>query len=321
MRTVMTWRGDALLALLGFVALAAVALGLGAPSVLDFAIRFAIFGLMAMSLNLLIGTTGLVSFGHAAFFGAGAYTFGLLMQSGGWSIPMAILAAIVFSALLALVIGALCVRLSEIYFAFLTLAFQMLLHSLVISWVSLTGGDQGLMGGIPKPPFLGIDLGDARHLALFSAFCLLASVVALRQVVRSPFGAALRMLRDNPERAAFLGLSIFRYRLAAFVIAGTFAGLAGVLMSLYVSGAFPTFLYWTTSGEAIFMIMLGGITVFLGPLAGAAIFLLLNDWITNITEHHGLVLGSILLVLVLGLRKGLLDFAVDAWRERQGRRA
>jgi len=317
----MTWRGDALLALLGFVALAAVALGLGAPSVLDFAIRFAIFGLMAMSLNLLIGTTGLVSFGHAAFFGAGAYTFGLLMQSGGWSIPMAILAAIVFSALLALVIGALCVRLSEIYFAFLTLAFQMLLHSLVISWVSLTGGDQGLMGGIPKPPFLGIDLGDARHLALFSAFCLLASVVALRQVVRSPFGAALRMLRDNPERAAFLGLFIFRYRLAAFVIAGTFAGLAGVLMSLYVSGAFPTFLYWTTSGEAIFMIMLGGITVFLGPLAGAAIFLLLNDWITNITEHHGLVLGSILLVLVLGLRKGLLDFAVDAWRERQGRRA
>lgn len=317
----MTWRGDALLALLAFAALAAVAIGLGAPSVLDFAIRFAIFGLLAMSLNLLIGTTGLVSFGHAAFFGAGAYAFGLLMQSGGWSIPMAILAAMAFSALLALAIGALCVRLSEIYFAFLTLAFQMLLHSLVLSWVSLTGGDQGLMGGIPKPRFLGIDLGNAQHLALFSAFCLLASVVALRQVVRSPFGAALRMLRDNPERAAFLGLSVFRYRLAAFVIAGTFAGLAGVLMSLYVSGAFPTFLYWTTSGEAIFMIMLGGITVFLGPLAGAAIFLLLNDWITNITEHHGLVLGSILLLLVLGLRKGLLDFAVDAWRERQGRRA
>ncbi|MBX6741204.1 MAG: branched-chain amino acid ABC transporter permease [Acetobacteraceae bacterium] len=317
----MTWRGDALLALLAFAVLAGVALGLSAPSVLDFAIRFGIFGLLAMSLNLLIGTTGLVSFGHAAFFGAGAYAFGLLMQSGGWSIPMAILAAMAFSALLALVIGALCVRLSEIYFAFLTLAFQMLLHSLVLSWVSLTGGDQGLMGGIPKPPFLGIDLGNAQHLALFSAFCLLASVVALRQVVRSPFGAALRMLRDNPERAAFLGLSVFRYRLAAFVIAGTFAGLAGVLMSLYVSGAFPTFLYWTTSGEAIFMIMLGGITVFLGPLAGAAIFLLLNDWITNITEHHGLVLGSILLVLVLGLRKGLLDFAVDAWRERQGRQA
>ena len=123
---------------------------------------------------------------------------------------MAILAAMAFTGLLALVIGALCVRLSEIYFAFLTLAFQMLIHSIVISWVSLTGGDQGLMGGVPKPPFLGIDLGDGRHLAMFSAFCLLASVVALRQIVRSPFGAALRMLRDNPERAAFLGLSIFR---------------------------------------------------------------------------------------------------------------
>lgn len=321
MKTTLSWRGDALVAILALAALAVPALLLGMPSVLDFAVRFAIFGLLAMSLNLLIGTTGLVSFGHAAFFGSGAYAFGLLMQSGGWSIPAAIIAAMAATALLALVIGALCVRLSEIYFAFLTLAFQMLIHSIVISWVSLTGGDQGLMGGVPKPPFLGIDLGKQAHLAMFSAFCLLASVVALRQIVRSPFGAALRMLRDNPERAAFLGLSIFRYRLAAFVIAGTFAGLAGVMMSLYVSGAFPTFLYWTTSGEAIFMIMLGGITVFLGPLAGTAIFLVLNDRITNITEHHGLVMGSILLVLVLGLRKGLLDYVVDAWRERREKRA
>jgi branched-chain amino acid transport system permease protein len=127
------------------------------------------------------------------------------------------------------------------------------------------------------------------------------------------------MLRDNPQRAAFLGLSIFRYRLGAFVIAGTFAGLAGILMSLYVSGAFPSFLYWTTSGEAIFMIMLGGIQVFLGPVVGAALFLFLSDRITAFTEHHGLVFGTILLLLVLGLRKGLLDFLVDAWRAR-GRR-
>lgn len=311
------WRADALLALLAFAALAALDLGLGSQAVLDFTVRLSIFGLLALSLNLLIGAAGLVSFGHAAFFGAGAYAFGLLMQSGGWSVPAAILAALAATALLALLIGALCVRLSEIYFAFLTLAFQMLLHSVVLSWVSLTGGDQGLMGGVPKPPFLGIDLGKVQHLAMFSTFCLLASAVALRQVVRSPFGAALRMLRDNPQRAAFLGLSVFRYRLGAFVIAGTFAGLAGVLMSLYVSGAFPTFLYWTTSGEAIFMIMLGGIGVFLGPIVGAAIFLFLSDRITAFTEHHGLVFGAILLVLVLGLRKGLLDFAVEAWRDRR----
>ena len=287
--------------------------GLGSSGLLDFAIRFAIFGLLAMSLNLLIGTTGLVSFGHAAYFGMGAYSFGLLMQSGGWSIPAAIAVAILATALLALVVGALCVRLSEIYFAFLTLAFQMLLHSLILSWIGLTGGDQGLMGGIPKPAFWGIELAKPAHLAGFGMFCLLLSVVLLRQIIRSPFGAALRMLRDNPDRAGFLGLSVYRYRLVAFVIAGAFAGLSGVLMSLYVSGAFPTFAFWTTSGEAIFMIMLGGIQVFLGPLVGTAIFLLLNDWITALTEHHGLFMGTILLIITLGLRKGLLDFVME-WR-------
>jgi branched-chain amino acid transport system permease protein len=294
--------------------------GLGSSGLLDFAIRFAIFGLLAMSLNLLIGTTGLVSFGHAAYFGMGAYSFGLLMQSGGWSIPAAIAVAILATALLALVVGALCVRLSEIYFAFLTLAFQMLLHSLILSWIGLTGGDQGLMGGIPKPAFWGIELAKPAHLAGFGMFCLLLSVVLLRQIIRSPFGAALRMLRDNPDRAGFLGLSVYRYRLAAFVIAGAFAGLSGVLMSLYVSGAFPTFAFWTTSGEAIFMIMLGGIQVFLGPLVGTAIFLLLNDWITALTEHHGLFMGTILLIITLGLRKGLLDFVME-WRAARRRAA
>ena len=292
--------------------------GMRSAGLVDFTIRFATFGLLALSLNLLIGSAGLVSFGHAAYFGMGAYSFGLLMQTGAWSVPAAILAAVALTALLALVIGALCVRLSEIYFAFLTLAFQMLLHSLILSWIGLTGGDQGLMGGIPKPPFLGIDLARQDHLAGFSVFCLLVSAVALRQILRSPFGAALRMLRDNPDRASFVGLSVFRYRLAAFVIAGGFAGLAGVLMSLYVSGAFPSFAFWTTSGEAIFMIMLGGVSVFLGPLVGTAIFLALNDWITKLTEHHGLFFGIILLVIVLGLRKGLLDFAVEYWRARKG---
>jgi branched-chain amino acid transport system permease protein len=291
--------------------------GLRSAGLVDFSIRFATFGLLALSLNLLIGTAGLVSFGHAAYFGMGAYSFGLLMQTGQWSIPAAIIAALVCTALLALVVGALCVRLSEIYFAFLTLAFQMLLHSLILSWITLTGGDQGLMGGIPKPVFLGIDLARQDHLAAFGVACLVVSAVILRQVLRSPFGAALRMLRDNPDRAAFVGLSVFRYRLAAFVIAGTFAGLAGVLMSLYVSGAFPTFAFWTTSGEAIFMIMLGGVSVFLGPLVGTAIFLVLNDWITAVTEHHGLFLGIILLIIVLGLRKGLLDFVVEHWRARK----
>jgi branched-chain amino acid transport system permease protein len=142
--------GIALAVLVAFLALEFA--GMRSPGLVDFTIRFATFGLLALSLNLLIGSAGLVSFGHAAYFGMGAYSFGLLMQTGAWSIPAAILAAVALTALLALVIGALCVRLSEIYFAFLTLAFQMLLHSLILSWIGLTGGDQGLMGGIPKPP-------------------------------------------------------------------------------------------------------------------------------------------------------------------------
>ena len=278
---------------------------------LDFIIRLAIFGLFALSLNLLIGYTGLVSFGHGLFFGIGAYVFGLAMQSGRFSIPGAFAFTLAASAAVGFAVGSLCVRLREIYFAFLTLAFQMLFYSLILSWVSLTGGDQGLLGGIPKPAFLGIDLGRIQHLYLFSAFLFMACVLLMREIVQSPFGYALRMLRDNSERASFLRLSVFRYRLAAFVLSGVFAAAGGILMSLYASGAYPAFAYWTISGEGIFMIMLGGASTFVGPVAGAAIFLFLNDFVTTATEYHGLVLGTVILVLVLLLRRGLVDYILE----------
>ena len=125
------------------------------------------------------------------------------------------------------------------------------------------------------------------------------------------------MLRDNVSRAPFLGIHVWRVRLMAFVIAGGFGAIGGIIMSLFVSGAFPDFAYWTISGEAIFMIMLGGITVYLGPLVGAVMLLLLNDVVTKHTDHYGLVLGTIILLFALGLRKGVLDFAVDYWRDRK----
>jgi branched-chain amino acid transport system permease protein len=289
---------------------------------LDFIIRLAIFGLFALSLNLLIGYTGLVSFGHGLFFGIGAYAFGLAMQSGRFSIPAAFTFTLVLSAAVGLVVGSLCVRLTEIYFAFLTLAFQMLFYSLILSWVSFTGGDQGLLGGIPKPVFLTIDLGRIQHLYLFSAFLFVGCALLMRQILQSPFGYALRMLRDNPERAGFLRLSVFGYRLAAFVLSGVFAAVAGILMSLYASGAYPAFAYWTISGEGIFMIMLGGASTFVGPAVGAAIFLLLNDFVTTTTEYHGLVLGTVILLLVLVLRRGLLDYILELISaRREGLRA
>jgi branched-chain amino acid transport system permease protein len=287
------------------------------PALRDFLIYVMAYGLLAMSLNLLIGLSGLVSFGHAAYFASGAYMFGLLMQSGRVSIPLAMLATMLGTALLALVIGAICVRLKEIYFSFITLAFQMFIHSIILTWVSVTGGDQGLRGGIPRPPFLGIDLSKGMTLYMFSVVVFMLCLALIRQVWQSPFGYTLRMIRDNPVRANFLGVDIVRMKLGIFVLAGAMASVAGMLLALFVSGAYPEFGFWTTSGEAIFMIMLGGAQLFIGPLIGAMLLRMLEHFVTIYTEYHGLVLGVVILLIVLGLRQGIGDFIVDAFGRRK----
>lgn len=299
---------DAMLAGAGLAVLLLLPTLIPHPALRDFVIYVIAYGLLAMSLNLLVGFTGLVSFGHAAYFASGAYAFGLLMQSGRVSIPIAMLAAVGGTALLALAIGAICVRLKEIYFAFLTLAFQMFIHSIILTWVALTGGDQGLMGGIPRPPFLGIDLNDGRTLYAFCVVVFVACMLAMRQITQSPFGYTLRMIRDNPQRANFVGVNVSRVKLAIFVIASSLASVGGIVLALFVSGAYPDFAFWTTSGEAIFMIMLGGTQLFVGPLVGTIMLQALNHYVTIYTEYHGLVLGSVILVFVLGLRRGLADF-------------
>ena len=263
----------------------------------DFIIRVSAFAIFATSLNLLVGYGGMVSFGHGLFFGLGAYSFALLMQKLRHLDPGRRFAlTILINALVAAVIGAICIRLKEIYFSFLTLAFQMLLHSLIIAWTAVTGGDQGLTGGVPRPPFLGMRLDDPRHLYLFCCTMLVVSLFLMWHLVQSPFGYTLRMIRDNPRRAGFLGIQVWRVRLLAFIVAGVFGGVGGMLISLFVSSAYPDFAYWTISGEAVFMIMLGGIGVFFGPLVGAALLLLLNDLVTKFTEHYSLVLGMVILV-------------------------
>lgn len=312
---------DGLAAVAGLAVLLLLPVLLPQPALRDFLIYVFAYGLLAMSLNLLVGYTGLVSFGHAAYFASGAYVFGLLMQSGRVSVPVGMLAAVGGTALLALVVGAICVRLKEIYFAFITLAFQMFIHSIILTWVDLTGGDQGLRGGIPRPPFLGVDLNDARTMYAFCAALFVACVLVLRQVAQSPFGYTLRMIRDNPQRANFVGVDVARVKLAAFVIAGTVAAVGGVVLALFVSGAYPEFAFWSTSGEAIFMLMLGGTRLFLGPLVGTVILQALNHYITVLTEYHGLVLGTVILVFVLGLRRGLADFVYDRVTRRRASRA
>ena len=299
-----------------FVILALVPLVFPSKALIDFVIRFSAYALFATSLNFLVGYGGMVSFGHGMFFGLGAYAFALLMQRTGMPIPAAFAITLVMCAAVGLVIGAICVRLKEIYFAFLTLAFQMMLYSLIILWVPLTGGDQGLRGGIPRPPFLGINLANQTHLYLVSCTLMIIGMILMHHLLQSPFGYTLRMIRDNAARANFLGIAVFRVRLLAFVMAGIFAGAGGVIMSLFVSGAYPEFAYWTISGEGIFIIMLGGLNTFLGPAVGTVILLVLNDVVTRHTEYYGLTLGIIILVFALGLRRGLLDVLVDLWHRR-----
>ena len=287
------------------------------PALRDFLVYVMAYGLLAMSLNLLVGLAGLVSFGHAAFFASGAYMFGLLMQSGQFSIPLAMLTTVLGTALLSLVIGAICVRLKELYFSFITLAFQMFIHSVILTWVSLTGGDQGLRGGIPRPVFWGIDLKDSTTLYLFCVVVFIVCIAVMRQIWQSPFGYTLRLIRDNPNRAVFLGVDIVRVKLGIFVLAGAMASMGGILLALFVSGAYPDFGFWTTSGEAIFMIMLGGSQLYFGPVIGAVLLRLLEHFVTIHTAHSGLVLGIVILVIVLGLRQGVGDYVMDWLRRRR----
>ena len=311
MKSQSTLRHDIGWALAALLVLSLIPLLTQSRVTLDFVIRLAAFGIFASSLNILVGYGGMVSFGHAMFFGSGAYVFGLLMQKTQVSIPVAILGAIAFSGLLGLLIGAICVRLKEIYFSFLTLAFQMLIHSVILSWTSLTGGDQGLMGGIPRPPFLGINLSDHTTLYWFSCALGVVCLLLMRIILQSPFGATLRMVRDSSERAAFLGIDVWRIKLYAFILSSCMASIGGVLMALFVSGAFPDFGYWTMSGDAIFMIMMGGLHVFIGPVVGAGLLLLFNDIITRTTEYHGLALGLVVLLFALGFKRGITDFSLE----------
>jgi branched-chain amino acid transport system permease protein len=304
---------DAAIAAVALIVVLAIPLFHRSPAFEDFVIRLSAMALFATSLNLLVGNTGMVSFGHGMFYGLGAYAFALMMQLTDLSLPSAAVLAVLVTAFAALCIGAICVRLSTDYFAFITLAFQMLLYSVIISWQSLTGGDQGLRGGLPRREIFGFELSSQLHLYQFCAVVAVLGLLALRHISTSPFGQTLRMIRDNESRASFLGVVLWRARLWAFTIAGAFAGLGGVLAALFVSGAYPELADWPNSGQAIFAVMLGGINSFLGPVVGAAILLALNDVVTRFTEYYGLVLGIVILAFAVGFRRGVLDFLRLAW--------
>src|SRR6266853_4926892 len=283
-----------------------------------------IWALFATSLNLLVGYTGLVSFGHAAYFGIGAYATGLLLKQADVSFLIAFPAAGVLAGLCALVFGFFCVRLTRIYFAMLTLAFAQIVWAICFKWNEVTGGEQG-MPEIPYPSFDWVEraaawlpfLGGYKTSEYFYFLTLLlvaACLWLLRRVVGSPFGRMLTTIRENPERAEFIGVNVRRYELAAFVVAGIFAGLAGGLFGIFNRGVFPDFAYWTKSSEVLIMTLLGGMGTFFGPALGALVLLWLNQQIVSYTQYWPLILGTILVVLLFVFPGGLAGAVIALWR-------
>jgi branched-chain amino acid transport system permease protein len=271
---------------------------------IDLIRRVMVFAVAAASLNLILGYGGLVSFGHAAYLGVGAYAVGILAFYGihnGW-LQWAV--AIVASALVALVIGAISVRTRGIYFIMITLAFTQMLYYLGVS-VEEYGGDDG-MRLKAKSQFSGlIDLNDPVAFYYLVLALLLAVMYLVYRIVNSRFGIVLRAAKSNEARSRAIGFSPYPYQLAAFVISGALCGLAGALLANHTSYIAPAFMEWTRSGEILFMVILGGMGTIPGPAFGAFALLIVEDQLAGWTEHWQVILGPLLVLSVLFFRRGL----------------
>jgi branched-chain amino acid transport system permease protein len=261
-----------------------------------------VFALFAASLHFLMGPAGMVSFGHAAYLGLGAYGAGLLLKAAGWPMEAALLAAPAVAALGAVVFGWFCVRLSGVYLAMLTLAFAQIAWSIVFQWDGFTGGSNGIVGVWP-----------ASWLAPKPAYYLLTFVLCagaiwcLRRMLFAPFGYALRAGRDSPLRADAIGIDLRRLQWAGFVVAGAFAGLAGGLFAFSKGSISPdSTMAVSRSIDALVMVLLGGVQTLSGPVVGAALFTWLQDTIARGTDYWRAVLGAAILVLVLVFPRGIV---------------
>jgi branched-chain amino acid transport system permease protein len=262
-----------------------------------------IFAIAAVSLNLILGYGGLVSFGHAAYLGIGAYAVGILAHHGIDNGFLQFAVAIVASAAIALVIGAVSIRTSGVYFIMITLAFTQMLFYLGIS-LEEYGGDDG-MRLAARSRFFGLDLGSPTPFYYFVLALLAGCLYFVHRLVNSRFGMVIRAAKSNEARTRAIGLAPYPYRLVAFVIAGAMCGIAGALLVNQTAYLTPEFMNWTRSGEIMFMVILGGIATLVGPLLGAAALLLLEDLLAAWTTHWQIILGPILVLVVIFSRRGL----------------
>ncbi len=283
---------------------------------------FFAYGIALFGLNLLFGYTGVLSFGHALFVAVGAYTAAYLTSTFGiLHFEVILLAAVVAAVVVAIPVGLLCIRYVKIYFGMLTLAFGMLFYSFLYKFYHLTGGDEGMR--VLRPTLLGQSFPTLDKVGFltgpyyyYSLALLVIATFVMWRLVRSPLGLSLRSIRENPDKAQYVGVSVRRYRFFAFVIAAVFGAVGGALLSIPTGLVDPLLAYWTHSGNLVFMLLLGGFNNFFGPILGAFVFIFLQDQVMSLTQYWRLVFGAILAVVVIFFPHGLMGL-VDP-RRRAG---
>jgi ABC-type branched-subunit amino acid transport system ATPase component/ABC-type branched-subunit amino acid transport system permease subunit len=293
------------LAMAALIAVAILLPAVASPSILLTGGDALILALFAMSLNLLVGTTGLVSFGHAAYFGVGAFAVALLVAEAEWPPMLALLAAPVLAAGVAALAGLIVLRGRELYFSLLTLGVAQLLWALARAWTSVTGGENGV-NGFFAPRWLGF--GDDR-LYWFVLACVVICVALLYVVTRSAFGSTLRLIRENRVRAEFIGLEPKRYEFSAFVIAGAFAGVAGALAAIWQGHADAVTMDWRSSANPLIAALIGGVDSFAGPFVGAIFYTFLQEFVVGRTELWDLIIGAVVLTVALTMPRGIVGSA------------
>ncbi|HEY7973660.1 MAG TPA: branched-chain amino acid ABC transporter permease [Xanthobacteraceae bacterium] len=302
---------DVVAPVLIFIALAAVPLVAiyGAQTyVLDLFSRIMIFAIAAVALDFLIGYGGLISFGHAAFVGLGAYAVGILSVHGFTDALIVLPVALAASALFALATGAVCLRTQGVYFIMITLAFSQMVF-FTASSLAPYGGDDGLTVRA-RDTIAGFALmRDPRSFYYVVFACLLVNYLLCRAVIASRFGRVFCGARENPIRMASIGYNIFRYQLVAYVIAGAFGGLSGFLLANAAEFVSPAYMSWQRSGELVIMVLLGGTGTLYGAVMGAAVFVLAEEWLSGLTEHWKMIFGPLLVLIVLFARGGLIGLA------------
>jgi branched-chain amino acid transport system permease protein len=274
------------------------------------ATRVLVLALAAMSLNFLLGFTGVLSFGHAAFFGLGAYGVGMTIKYLIPSTPLGVLVGMLTALAAAMVIGTLIVRLRGVYFAMVTIAFGQVFYFVAFRWNSVTGGDDGLSGWRRIPLDIGFArldiLGDDKAFYYFVLLCFAIATASMGLLLRSPFGRTLLAIRENERRARFLGVPVDLHIWLSFVVSCLFVALAGALFALLNNFADPRTLRWDQSGDFVIMAVLGGMRSFWGPLVGASIFVVLQDYVSSMTENWMSFIGLFFVLVVLFFPRGIL---------------